>query len=258
MILEITMSSLVNPRWNMLLVGASASSYTDGRGQVPDEIPGWLGTLCIADLVKDPRADALAGRYPGRVNVVVSEAKDAAPALLRRGNPPLIAMSYAGQMWDSSLKEWSILLGVSEEEIARLQEEGRVVLLGIGCGAPPISNWENLFKALTKENLALLAKASQVLPLSAGGAPSFFRVVRDTSEYPPWADDMVKEAVARQLGVQVLPPARGYFLPLFRKRVGDLLGKEPSEKADEELREESNTITQLVDKIWDKIFGEDE
>ena len=254
------MSSLVNPRWEeevfqrgiLLIVGAAASGQT--KGQVPGEIPKWLTKLCTADPVSDPRAAALVEKYPGRVRAFVGEAKDVAPGLLEE-RLPLVVMSHVGQMWNSSPKEWSILLGIPEKVLATLQEQGRLVLLGLGCGAPPIADWENLFKAFTRENVALLAKARQIVPLARGNAPCFYRLTNGVDKaYPGWAVEAQKQEVAALLGDKLLPEAHDYPA-LFKERVEAILEKPVADPA-KALAEEAKDIKTHIDKMWEEMVGD--
>jgi hypothetical protein len=169
-ILEITMMpSLKNPEVDvealkggiLLVVGAAASANSEG--QVPKRLPKRFRHIVFVDPVKDPKAADMAEKDP-RVLAMEEEAEVVAPNLMREG-VPLVVISYAGQVPESTRKEWSTLLGVSEEDLACYQRRRKVALFGMGCGASPIENWESFFQALTKEYLEVIDKVMVLLPL---------------------------------------------------------------------------------------------
>jgi hypothetical protein len=240
-ILEITMMpSLKNPEVDvealkggiLLVVGAAASANSEG--QVPKRLPKRFRHIVFVDPVKDPKAADMAEKDP-RVLAMEEEAEVVAPNLMREG-VPLVVISYAGQVPESTRKEWSTLLGVSEEDLACYQRRRKVALFGMGCGASPIENWESFFQALTKEYLEVIDKVMVLLPLANGHAGSFYSLTKGSDPaYPAWASEDQKEEVAKLLGKQCLPEPAD-FPRLFNDKVRALLGKEPSEKPDEDLR----------------------
>lgn len=234
------MPSLKNPEVDvealkggiLLVVGAAASANSEG--QVPREVPEGFRHVVFVDPVKDPKAADMAEKDPW-VLAMEEKAQDVAPPLLQEGLP-MVVISYSGEWEGSTRQEWCGLLGVSEEELACYQRGGQVALLGMGCGASPIRDWGSLDKVLTRENLEAMVQVMDILPLANGNAPSFYRLTKGVDKaYPGWASEAQKEEVAKLLGKQCLPEPAD-FPRLFNDKVRALLGKEPSEKPDEDLR----------------------
>ena len=225
----------------LFYIGGTPGDYA--KGQIPYDLPQGCEKVVFVDPVV-PDVSRLKAKYPSKVHVVKGYSEEVMPKLLEEhADIPVIIMSHAAQMATDHLINWSGLLATPCSSLLARQKNHTLVLLGLGCGAPAISDWAQFLESLTPEALDLLWKAQQVCGLSSSDAACFARI----GEYPRWADEGRLQQVATMLGWNSLPSASD-FPRLFEEHWRQFAGGATIRDAEKEL-------TGCVEALWLAMFG---